>query len=67
MMQQEIFLSTAEVAQRLGCDPSTVIRYIEDGDLPGSFKMNPKKKNSPYKVPKSAVERYLQMRQSTSA
>lgn len=62
MQQPENFLSTVEVARRLGCDARTVIRYIEDGYLPGSFKMNPKKKNSPYKVPEGAVEDYLRMR-----
>lgn len=62
MKQEEHYLSTAEVAQQLGCHYRTVIRYIEEGSLPGSFKLNPNKKNSPYKVPESAVKAFLEMR-----
>ena len=62
--ERETYFSTAEVAQQLECHYRTVIRYIEDGSLPGAFKMNPKKRNSPYKIPKSSVDAFVVMRQA---
>ncbi|MBD7952379.1 helix-turn-helix domain-containing protein [Oerskovia rustica] len=34
-------LSVSESAERLGCQPSTVYRYIEDGVLP-AYRIGPK-------------------------
>ena len=56
--------SAEAAARKLGVHKSTLIDWINDGDLPGSFKANPNKENSPWRVPKKAVDAILKKRKS---
>jgi NADPH-dependent curcumin reductase CurA len=54
----EKFISAANVAKRFNVTARTVVRWIADGDLPGSFRVTPGVKNSPFLIPLSSVEEF---------
>jgi hypothetical protein len=56
------YLSTSEAAQRLMVTTRTILHWIDLGFFPGSFKVNPRAKNSPYLIPVSAIENFEQER-----
>ncbi len=49
------FLTAAEVAKRFNVTSRTVVRWIEDGSLPGATKINPSVPNSPFLIPVDSV------------
>lgn len=62
-MAKDDYLSTIEVAEIFSVDQVTVGNWIRIGDLKGAVKKNPLRRNSPYLVPKSEVDRLLKLRE----
>ena len=58
------FLSAAQVAKRFNVTSRTVVRWIDEGFLPGAFKANPDVTNSPYLIPTSVVDTFAEERKS---
>lgn len=55
-------LTIPQVADRLGVDRSTILRWIQDTEaFPNAFKKNPFLKTSPYVIPVSDVEHFERM------
>jgi excisionase family DNA binding protein len=54
-------LTVTEVAELLHVDRRTVIRYINDGAFPGSYRM-PAKVKGAHRIPRAAVLRLIQGR-----
>ena len=52
----EDYLSTKEVAEILNVTNMTISRFVRKGLLPGTIKIDPTSKNSPYRIPRKAVE-----------
>ena len=64
----EGFLKVRDAAERLGVNRKTIVRWIEEGYLPGSVRLNPMVPRSPYRIPVAAVEAIEKQRKpSTSA
>jgi predicted transcriptional regulator len=54
----EDYLSTKEVAEILGVTTMTVSRYVKKGFFPGTKKNDPTTENSPFRIPRAAVEKF---------
>lgn len=54
-------LTVTQVAELLHVDRRTVIRYIDNGAFPGTYRM-PAKQKGAYRIPRSAVAPYIQGR-----
>jgi len=54
-MKTDNLLTTKEAADMLGVSDQTVINWIKDGVFPNAYKLNPKKSNSPIRIPKGDV------------
>lgn len=54
------YLSTAQVARRFKRTPRTIVRWIGEGKLPGSFQVNPEAINSPFLIPLASVRAWEQ-------
>lgn len=52
------FISAAQVAKRFNVTARTVVRWINDGDLPGAFRVTEGIKNSPFLIPVTSVEEF---------
>ena len=63
----EGFLKVSQVAKRLGVSVKTINEWIKNGDFPGTTKLNPGVKRSPYRIPEKAVEAFEEKRKSFSA
>lgn len=61
---QKNWYETVEVAEMYGVTVRTVARWIKDGFLPGAEKKGPTK-TSPYRIPKSAIEHFDRLRQTS--
>ena len=48
-------ISTKEAAALLGVSDATIVNWIHEGVFPGAIKLNPAKRNSPIKIPRSDV------------
>ena len=57
------YFSMADMAARYNVEKSTVSRWIDEGFFPGAEKKGPYK-NSPYRIPASAVEHFDKLRES---
>jgi excisionase family DNA binding protein len=53
-------LTTTEVINMLKCSRSTVMLLVERGHFPGTRKMDPTRKNSPLRIPRQEVEKFLE-------
>ena len=58
-MTENDFLTAKEVAALVGCHYATIPDLVKRGHFPGARKLDPTKRNSPYKIPRQAVEAYL--------
>lgn len=54
----EKFISAANAAKRFNVTARTVVRWINDGDLPGAVRVTPGIKNSPFFIPLSSIEEF---------
>lgn len=64
-MTQTDTYRTIEAAEILGVEPATITIWIKNGDMQAE-KINPLKVNSPYRIPKSEVNRILELRKQAS-
>ena len=62
MPKNEIYLPTIEIAKLFSVSQKTVGDWIRNGDIKAK-KKNPLRRNSPYLVPKSEVERLLKLQE----
>lgn len=49
-------MTTGEVGDRLGVDPTTVLRWIHDGVFPNAYRKNPRSKRSHWLIPEGDVQ-----------
>ena len=61
---KEKLLTTAEAGKILGVSTDTVLDWFNAGEFPGAYKLNPTRRNSPIRIPHSAVQAKLQQRQA---
>lgn len=54
-MSKQNLLSTKEAAEILQISDQTVINWMRDGVFPNAIKLNPSKRNSPIRIPRSDV------------
>lgn len=64
VMSDERWYSAAEIQERYRVSRKTVMRWIEDGKLPGARKKAPYKR-SPYEIPQSAIDYFEKQRNSS--
>jgi excisionase family DNA binding protein len=55
-------LTVGQVAERLGCSVDKVYELLDDEQLPGARRLDPRKPKSPWRIPPAAVELYLARR-----
>ena len=71
MPEDQEYFSVTEVAKRYGVSSKTIHRWIEQEPslFPGSRKLNPaaKNKNSPYRIPQSAIDHYESLIDATTS
>jgi excisionase family DNA binding protein len=56
----EEYLTTKEAAEMLGCSIVHVTRLVKQGYFPGTRKFNPLRRNSGLRIPRQAVEAFLE-------
>ena len=61
----DINYSVDEVAEILEVSPRTVRNLTSRGRLPGSYKLDPLKEKSSFRIPKSDLENYIRMQKSS--
>ena len=52
------YVRATRVAAELGVSGRTVINFINRGHFPGAQKIDPSKRNSPYRIPIQAYENF---------
>lgn len=62
MSENGTYLKTEEVAEILDVSITTVTRMIARGNFPGTYKNDPTRKNSGFRIPRKAVEKFLKLR-----
>ena len=55
------YLTTRDIAQRLNVTERTVNNLIDRGYFPGALKIDPRRLNSPYRIPESDYQKYLEL------
>ena len=50
--------STNEVAERLGVSLRTVQNFCDRGHFPNMYKLDPTRRNSPWRIPEGDVEKF---------
>jgi hypothetical protein len=63
----EVYITSAQARELLGVSNGTIKNMVDSGDLPGAHKKNPLHKNSPFRIPQSAVDRLLELRNKQGA
>ena len=56
--------STNDVCKILNCSHQLVSLWVKQGEFPHSYKLNPSRLNSPYRIPRADVEAFLAKRQA---
>lgn len=54
--------SVKEAAERLGVAATTLSRWVKIGRFPNAYKLDPKGKNSPYRIPEGDIEAFEEER-----
>jgi excisionase family DNA binding protein len=54
------YYTTKEIAAMMAVSITTVAEMIKRGRFPGAYKIDPALRNSPYRVPKTSYEKFLQ-------
>lgn len=65
MPETEIYYTTKEAAEILEVHPITIGDWIRNGDITAE-KSNPLRLTSPYRIPKSQVDKILELRKRGS-
>lgn len=55
------YLTTHEIAQRLSVTERTVVNLVDRGYFPGALKIDPRRRNSPYRIPETAYQKYIEL------
>ena len=50
-MDANTLLTVTDAAERLGVSTRTIQAWIQEGQFPNAYKLNPSGKNSPYRIP----------------
>lgn len=58
---------TREVCKILNCSHQLISLWIKQGEFPHAYKLNPTRRNSPYRIPHADVEAFLEKRQAQIA
>lgn len=66
-MKKDQDLSTKQAATLLNVTYQTIVNWMRDGIFPNAYKLNPTKKNSPIRIPRSDVEKVLKARREALA
>ncbi len=64
-MDERVY-SVQEVADLYAVTPRTVRRWIEDGYLPGTRRINPRNPQSHHRIPQSALDYFDSVDEATS-
>ena len=59
---EEEFLTTPKVAKLLGVSAAAVNLWLKDGDFPNAVRINPGRKHSPWRIPRSDVDQFIAKR-----
>lgn len=59
--------STHETARYINCSLRAVQLWVAQGEFPNAYKINPSRRNSPYRIPRADVEAFLAKRQTRPA
>lgn len=62
MDEEEKFLTTPEVAKLLGVTQACVNVWLRAGDFPNAHRINPMRAHSPWRVPRSDVDEFIEQR-----
>lgn len=62
MRAMDNHLTVRQAAELLGCSTRTIQGWVHAGLFPGTFKLNPEKHNSPYRIPAAAVQNFQNRR-----
>jgi len=62
-MTETYVLTTHDIAERLAVTERTVVNLIHRGYFPAARKIDPRRRNSPYRIPESDYQRYLDLDQ----
>lgn len=62
MNEEEKFLTTPEVAKLLGVTQACVNVWLRGGDFPNAHRINPMRAHSPWRVPRSDVDEFIEQR-----
>lgn len=65
MTIDEVYYTTKEVAELLQVHPMTIGEWIRSGDI-FAEKKNPLRRTSGYRIPKSEIDRILELRKQAS-
>ena len=60
-------LSVRQAAKRLGVSPAAIREWISDNTFPRAYKLNPMKRNSPYRIPESDIVEFERSRHANQA
>lgn len=62
MDEEEKFLTTPEVAELLGVTQACINVWLRAGDFPNAHRINPMRAHSPWRVPRSDVDAFIELR-----
>lgn len=60
-MEEEI-LTGPQVAKILDVSAASVNHWLKDGDFPGAYRINPNRPRSPWRIPRSALNAFIEKR-----
>ncbi len=56
-----------EAADRLGAKPRAVIAWVQRGQFPNAYKLNPYGRTSPFRIPEQDIVAFEEQRKATVA
>ena len=62
MNEIEEVLTSTQVAKILGVSPGAVNKWLDAGDFPHAYKLNPTRPKSPWRIPKGDIDLFIQKR-----
>lgn len=55
-------ISVPDAAERLGVDRVTVWRWVQAGEFPNAYRLNPNNPRSPYRIPEEDITAFEEKR-----
>ena len=62
MDERDEILTTVAAAELLGISPITMAKWLADGHFPNVYRLNPKKTQSRWRIPRGDVNDFIQQR-----